>query len=230
MEKQNRFILFNAVILAIFVIILIYISVKYAPEIKQLINDPEQFRLFLLSYGDKSILVFILFHIIQVVIAVIPGDPVQIAGGYIYGTLWGTIYSTLGTLLGSIIALYIVHLLGFSIIRLLVSPKYVQKFDFLIKNKRTEIIMFILYLIPAFPKDFLTYIAGLTSIKPVRFFFITTIARFPEIHITSYIGAHLEQNSYTEVIIASVIVLLVFVISFFLRNKIMIVIRHKSKK
>jgi uncharacterized membrane protein YdjX (TVP38/TMEM64 family) len=69
---------------------------------EEYIRNPEKFRVFLLSYGNISILVFMLFQILQVVIALIPGELIQVAGGYVYGTFFGTLYSSLGILLGNI--------------------------------------------------------------------------------------------------------------------------------
>lgn len=229
MEKLKRKNIINIIILSLFVALLGYATIKYTPAITTLLSDPEKFRVFLLSFGNISILVFLLFQILQVVIAAIPGELIQIAGGYIYGTVLGTLFSSLGILLGSVIVLYIVRILGFSIIKLFVSEQNLRKFDFLVNNGKSETILFILFLIPGLPKDVLTYLAGLTTIKPHRFFIITTIARFPSILISSYVGANLQEKQYSEAIIASIIAVIIFLIGFLYKDKLVNRIKHKTK-
>lgn len=230
MGNQKKKIILNIILLSVFVILLTYITIKYAPVITKLISNPEKFRVFLLSYGNISILVFMLFQILQVVIALIPGEFIQITGGYVFGTFLGTLYSSLGILLGSIIVLNIVRLLGYSIIKLFVSQQSLQKFNFLINNEKSEIAMFVLFLIPGLPKDILTYIAGITPIKLRNFFVITTIARFPGIFISSFVGSNLQAKQYSEVISASLIAISFFIIGFFLKDKLLSLIRQKAIK
>ncbi len=80
--------------------------------------------------------------------------------------------------------------------------------------------MFILFLIPGLPKDILTYIAGLTPIKPLRFFAIITVARFPALLVSSIMGSNLQEQNYTTVIIISVAALALFVAGVLLKDKI----------
>lgn len=226
MENQKKKTILNIIILSILIIILIYITIKYAPAITKLISNPEKFRAFLLSYGNVSVLVFIFFQIFQVVIAFIPGELIQITGGYVYGPFWGTLYSSFGILLGSIIILQVVRILGYSIIKLFVSEQSLQKFNFLMNNKKSEAAMFILFLIPGLPKDILTYIAGITPIKPFKFYLIATIARIPGIFISSFVGANLHLKQYSIVIISSVFAVIILIISALLKDKLINILRH----
>lgn len=220
MKIKNKKVIFNLVILSLFIIILCYISIKYAPAITKLVSNPEKFRVFLLSYGNISVLIFILFQILQVVIAVIPGEFMQLAGGYIYGPFLGSLYSSFGILLGSVIVFYTVRIFGFTIIKLFVSEQDLQKFDFLLNNEKSEIAMFVLFIIPGLPKDILTYIAGLTPIKPRKFFIITTIARFPSLFVSSYVGSSLQGKQYTEAIVISVLAVVILIIVYLKKDKI----------
>lgn len=227
MRNQKKKNIINIIILSIFIILLIYAAIKYTSVITKLISNPEKFRTFLLSYGNISILVFFLFQILQVVIAGIPGELIQIAGGYVYGTFFGTLYSSIGILLGSVIVLYIVRILGYSVLKLFISEQNLQKFDFLINNGKSETTMFVLFLIPGLPKDIFTYIAGLTPIKLRKFLMISAIARFPGILISSYVGANLEEKRYTVAIIASIIAVLLSITVFFVKDKLINHIKQK---
>lgn len=205
MDKKKLFLWLNIFLLSLFILLITYLTVKYAPGVTKLISKPDKFRALLTSYEPISVLVFIFFQILQVVIAAIPGELVQLAGGYVYGTFLGTIYSTLGILLGSIIAFYISRILGLTLVKNLVPQKEFEKFNFLINNPKAEITMFILFLIPGIPKDILVYVAGFTPIKPLKFFVIFIIARFPSLLASSYIGSNIQERDYLPVIIVSII-------------------------
>lgn len=227
MKKIQKKDIPSFIIALIFITAIIFVTVKFTPQITKLVSNPQNFRSFLLSYGNLSVLIFILFQIMQVVIAVIPGEVMQLAGGYVYGTFLGALYSSIGILLGSVITLYTVRLLGYNVIKLFVSEKSLEKFDFLMNNKKSEFAIFILFLIPGLPKDMLTYIAGLTPIKPRKFFILTTIARFPALFVSSYVGSSLQDKQYTEVIIISVIAIILFIIGYFNKDKIINLVKHE---
>lgn len=49
---------------------------------------------------------------LQVVVAMIPGEPVEILAGLLYGPLWGTLSCMLGILIGSLIVYFLVRRLA----------------------------------------------------------------------------------------------------------------------
>jgi len=221
MKVQVKFsTILNIVLVVLFLALTTFITIKYAPYITGLIKQPDKFRNILASYGSVSVLVFLFFQVLQVVVAAIPGEVVQLAGGYVYGTFFGAVYSCLGILIGAITVFYIARLLGYKLVRTFVSAKTLEKFNFLINSPKSEIAMFILFLTPGLPKDFLAYIAGLTPIKPLRFFTILTVARFPSILGASYIGAHLQERNYMHAIVVSAVALVFFVAGILMRDRV----------
>jgi len=222
MDKRTRAVLIAKIILLVlFLSIVVFFSIKFAPRITRLMSKPDQFREFLLSYGPVSALIYILIQAAQVIIAVIPGEVVQLAGGYAFGTVLGTLYSVIGIFLGTLVVFFATRVLGFSLVRTFVSKKNMEKFDFLINSPKSEIAMFVLFLIPGIPKDTLVYIAGITPIKPVKFLLIATIGRFPGLLGSSYIGANLQERDYLAVWIISIVALACFVIGLLAKDKIM---------
>jgi uncharacterized membrane protein YdjX (TVP38/TMEM64 family) len=184
------------------------------------VSHPEKFKEFVDSYGSLSAVVYILLQAAQIVVAVIPGEVVQIAGGYAFGTFLGTLYSVLGAILGTLIVFYATRLLGYSIVRRFVSAEKLAKFDFLINNPKSEIILLLLFMIPGIPKDTLTYIAGLTPVKPLRFLLISMLGRFPGLWGSAYIGANLQEKDYLPVWILSGVSVVLFVAGLLLKDKI----------
>jgi len=219
MKKPPLSVLIHFVLLAVFIIIISYLSFKYVPAITHLASKPEDFKSFLLSFGSKSILVFILIQVVQVVIAAIPGELIQVAGGYIYGSWMGTIYSLLGISLGSIIAFLIARILGYPILKNFIPSSQIDRFAFFINGSQGELATFMLFLIPGIPKDILTYLAGFTPMKPFNFIIIAIMARFPGILISSYIGANIGDRHLTKVAIACVLALIFFLVGILSKDK-----------
>ena len=217
---KKRFPFLQAAVIVLVLGLLVFASIKYAPALTRLMSKPEKFKEFLDSYGTASALVFILLQALQIVIAVIPGEVVQIAGGYAFGTFFGTVYSVTGTVLGTLVVFFATRLLGYSLVKTFVPQKKLEQFDFLMNNPKSEIAIFILFLIPGIPKDALTYIAGLTPVKPLRFVLIATIARFPGLWGSAYIGANLQEKNYTAVWILSAASLVLFAIGLLTKDKI----------
>jgi uncharacterized membrane protein YdjX (TVP38/TMEM64 family) len=220
MGKSRPFIAVNIILAALFVGSIVYATIRFGPELTKLVSDPHKFREYVLSFGPWSAVVFMFFQVLQVVIAVIPGEPVQIAGGYIFGTFWGTVYSTLGITVGYIIVFASVKLFGFPLVKKFVSEKELEKCSALINSPKLETTIFLLFLIPGIPKDILVYIAGLTPIKPVLFFIIITFARFPAMLGSSFIGAEIQSSQYLIAIIVSVIASILFVLGYIYKQRI----------
>jgi uncharacterized membrane protein YdjX (TVP38/TMEM64 family) len=220
-EKPKRTRLIARVaLLTVFLGLIIFASIKLTPSVTALIQRPEDFKAFIDSYGPVSALVYILVQAVQVVVFVIPGEIVQVAGGYIFGTGLGTLYSVAGILLGTMIAFFAARLLGYSLVKAIVSPKKLEEFDFLINNPKSEIAMFVLFLVPGIPKDSLVYISGLTPVKPLRFFLISMVARFPGLWGSAYIGANLQEKDYLPVWILSGAALVLFVVGALNRDRV----------
>ncbi len=207
--------------IVLFSLIMVVLTIKFGPDITNLIKNPKGFQEFIDSYGSLSTLVFIAFQILQVVIAAIPGEFIQIAGGYIFGSLLGTLYSVLGILTGAAIAFFAARLLGHKVIYKLLSEKSLEKFTFLMSSHKLEIIIFLLFLIPGLPKDILVYAAGLSPIRPLRFFSIYIVARMPGLLGSSLIGANIQSQNYVFAISLFVLSCLLFLVGMLGRDFIM---------
>lgn len=221
MDKQKqKQLLIRLALLLVFIAAIAYIAFKYSMEILYLAANPQSFKTMVASRGISGVAIFIGVQIIQVIIAALPGDLTQLAGGYIYGTLFGSLYSMLGITIGSVIVFFAARLLGYSLINLFVSKEKLEKFKFLINNPKSEAVMFILFLIPGMPKDFLSYLAGITPVKPVVFLTVSSIARIPALVVSTYIGASLQQGNYTVVAAVSIIACILMAIGFFAKDRI----------
>ncbi len=220
MNESGRKPWVRAAILVLLLAGVTWLGLRYAAPITRLVGNTERFSRYILSFGTWGVLVFMAMQVLQVVVAPIPGEFTQFAGGYLYGTVYGTAYSVAGILVGAAIVFAAGRLFGFPLLKAVVPAAKLRKFEFLINNPKAEILMLALFLIPGSPKDFLTYIAGVTPVRPLRFLLPSMVARLPGILLSSYIGAHVEENRLTEVIVASAIAIGLFVIGVLFQDRI----------
>jgi uncharacterized membrane protein YdjX (TVP38/TMEM64 family) len=220
MKKITAANLVQLIILSLLVGLVIYSSFRYGPLVTRLASQPEDLRTYVLTYGRESQLIFILIQALQVVIAIIPGELTQVAGGYIYGVWWGTLYSLGGIMLGTIIVFFTTRWLGYPLLKALIPRAQIERFDFFINSPRAEISAFLLFLTPGMPKDLLSYLAGLTPIRPLYFILLASLARLPGILVSSYIGAGLGQNQYWKAGLVSLLAAFLFLLGILYKDKI----------
>ena len=147
---------------------------------------------------------------IQVLIALIPGEPVELAAGYAFGFWEGTLLSMAGILLGSLVIFLLVRKFGVKLVEVFFSHKDIKQLNFLKNSKKTAVIAFLLMLIPGTPKDFLSYFAGLTKLKLWQWLLIVGIARLPSLITSTATGAAAGEKNY---ILAGVMLVITALIS-----------------
>lgn len=174
-------------------------------------GHPKRLKGIILSFGPWAPLVFISIQVLQVVVAPIPGGPIEFLGGYLFGTRAGFFYSMIGLVLGSLLAFGLARLFEKWAVEKLVSPKMMEKFDYLISHEGT-IVSFLLYLIPGFPKDALCYILGLTPMHVGIFLVISTLGRIPGTWMTTLQGAKAFNEQYRTLVVLAVISIAVILI------------------
>lgn len=146
---------------------------------------------------------------LQIVVAFIPGEIVQITAGMMYGPWLGALIILIGCILSSAFIFLLVHKLGAPFVHDMVPEKYLAKFQEFEKSRRFNVIIFILFLIPGLPKDVFTYITPLSDMKFSHFIAITNTARIPGIILSTYAANDLiDGNIWTSVGIFVVLALI----------------------
>ncbi len=166
---------------------------KYIPIIQKInYNDLfKNFSEYIKSKGIFGTLIFILIIIIQVVISIIPGEPIEILAGVLYGSIYGYIICSIGITIGTIIVYNLVKHFGHNILKKIYNHPKFLKLKFLKKQKSVTTIVFLLFLIPGTPKDTLIYFIPILPISPIKFFIISYIARIPSILSSTFAGSTL---------------------------------------
>ncbi|MGF6356264.1 putative membrane protein YdjX (TVP38/TMEM64 family) [Paenibacillus sp. 4624] len=193
--------------------------IYYAPAIIRIMSSMDNFRAYIHSTGHWGPIMFILFQILQIVVAPIPGEIVQIAGGYIYGSALGSFYTTVGLVLGSAIAFYFTRFIGRDFVSRLLQKQNMKWMSFMHDERKLTAFLFIFFLIPGLPKDMLVFVAALTSISSLRFFTILLVGRLPWIIASAAVGSNLHMQQYTIAIIISVIAVVGFIFGYIYKDK-----------
>ncbi len=154
----------------------------------------------ILAYGAMAPLLFIILQLLQVLFAPIPGEASGFLGGYLFGAWPGFLYSSIGLTLGSVLAFGIGRLLGDALITRFRKRQVYRKFNHIVR-KSDFAIPFVLFLLPGFPKDALSYLLGLSSMPLRIFIFIACVARMPGTLMLSFQGAQVYQGNFLQLLV-----------------------------
>lgn len=150
-------------------------------------SEPEQFRQWVNDSGIWSRFAYMGMVILQVVVAVIPGEPFEIAAGYAFGSVEGTFLCMLAATLGSVCVFLLVRRFGPRLAEVFFSREKLRSIRFLQATPRRDLLFLIIFMLPGTPKDLLCYFAGLTNIRFPVWLLICSLGRLPSI-ITSTVG------------------------------------------
>ena len=162
-------------------------------------NGAAMLQEFIGGFGVWGALILILFQVGQIAIAFLPGEPIELASGMMYGGILGALLCLIGVLIGTYLVFFVVQKLGSGVIAAFHDESKVKKINKLSVfrySRNAELMTFILFLIPGLPKDFFTFIAPLTPISIHRFVLISTLGRAPGMLITTYAGVSLLEGNY----------------------------------
>lgn len=123
-------------------------------------------------FGAWGPLAFIAVQAVQVVVTPISHYSVGYMGGFLYGPVWGTAYNYIGRLIGHLLAYFIAVKLAEPLVRKWVPASTLDRYQHVV-SKRADM-MLVMYLLPLFPDDELSYMAGLARM-PFRSFFIANL-------------------------------------------------------
>ncbi|NIR61533.1 MAG: TVP38/TMEM64 family protein, partial [Gammaproteobacteria bacterium] len=117
-------------------------------------------------------------EVVQVVVIPIPGQPIEVPGGYLFGLVPGALLASFGAVAGSLVAFRIGRRWGRPWVERRVERGVRDRLDgWLSRGHRAEWAVFWLMLVPAFPRDPLCYLAGLTRLSTARFAAIAAVGR-----------------------------------------------------
>lgn len=186
-SADRRRIVLSGAAIVLFLAAVAALTVIVGRPLVRFLGEPAAFRDWVGARGAWGRIAFLGMIMVQLIIAVIPGEPFEIAAGYAFGIWEGTLLCMIGTTLGSILVFLFVRKLGTRAVETFFPLEKLNEVRFLKSSKNRNTLAFLLFLIPGTPKDLLTYCVGLTDMKLSTWVFITFFARIPSI-VTSTIG------------------------------------------
>lgn len=233
-HKMTRGDIFKFAGLIAFVVILGLVAALLWPYMHQLFEPGgvETVMNDVRDAGPLGVLILLAMQFLQIVVAFIPGEVVQMAAGMIYGPWVGGLVILVGCILSSAFIFAVVHRLGAPFVHDMVPAKYLDKFNAFEENGKLDIIVFILFLIPAMPKDVFTYLVPLTNMPMRKFLVLSNVGRIPGIIVSTYAAAGLVDGRLTQSLIIFGVVAVIALVCVVFRERIMGFLhdRHGSKK
>lgn len=132
----------------------------------------------------------------QIVVAVLPGEPVELAAGYLFGFAEGTAICLLGGALGTLAVLALTKSMGARVARAFFSEQQLGRLSWIRESRRFELLMLVVFLIPGTPKDALTYVAGLSSCRGWRILAIATVGKIPSIATSTLAAGFASEGQW----------------------------------
>lgn len=181
--------------------------------------NKEKMNHFLNSLGPLSFIGFILLQASQVVLFPIPGEVTGFIGGFLYGPLFGIILSTIGLTIGSWIAFSLSRFFGRPFVEKFIKKETKERYNYLLHHKGAFLV-FLLFLMPGFPKDSLCYILGLGHLSTKEFLIISTVGRFMGTVLLTLGGDYIHHHQYYRFSILLGIAIVILFFSLVYRDKI----------
>jgi len=139
--------------------------------------DQETLRQWIEGYGGLAPFVYMLIYALAPSL-LLPGLPITIAGGVLFGPFWGVVYTIIGATIGACIAFLVARYIARDWVeRKLRSPRW-RRLDEGVEKHGWKVVAFT-RLIPLFPFNLLNYAFGLTRIKFLHYAVATFFCMLP---------------------------------------------------
>lgn len=166
------------------------------------------------SWGVAAPLMSVLLMITQSIVSPIPAFLVTAANGMVFGSFWGAIISWTGALMGALTSFYVARLFRKVALRKIVRSRKTADFIRHAGEKRGFYVILLSRLLPFLSFDIISYMAGLSGIRPWAFILGTALGMLPATIVYTILGHEIpamEQNfpillTYTTVFVLILVV------------------------
>jgi uncharacterized membrane protein YdjX (TVP38/TMEM64 family) len=176
---------------ALLVVVVISVLTVWAMDA---LGGVDKVRGFVEGTGVWAPVVFILLKAATYVFAPLSGTPMKITAGALFGVWDGLLYLTIGDLLGGSLNFWIARIFGRPLIGRLAGAKSIKKVDETVEHVGgwKALLMARLVLSPLY--DFISYAAGLSSLKFKHYVWVTLVGGIPAALMFVWFGDALTQG------------------------------------
>ena len=152
-KKQQKYI---GVLLAVIALVLLgVLSFFVGRPLVRFASEPERFRAWVDAKGVSARLYYMGMVIVQVIIALIPGEPFEIAAGYAFGAVEGTVLCLIASAIGSMLVFGLVRRYGIRLVEVFFPREQLRSLRFLRASPKRDYLYLLLFMIPGTPKELL---------------------------------------------------------------------------
>lgn len=169
---------------------------------------------FMAQYGPAAAVVSFLLMVFQSVIAPLPAFLITIANANLFGWWQGAILSWASAMVGAALCFWIARVVGREAVEKLAGKNGIRQMEEFFQRHGTQSVL-IARLLPFVSFDWVSYFAGLTSMRFWSFFLATGLGQLPATIVYSYVGGMLTGGAkllMTGLLILFALAILVVVI------------------
>lgn len=185
---------------------------------------------FIMQYKGYAAAVLTGIQILQVIICIIPGQPIQLAASYLFGVLKGYLISIGGAFIGAFIAFYIARALGKDSLEAIFGEEKVNDYHRKLNSGKGLTAVLLIYLIPGVPKDLVAYVAGISDMRLRPFLIVSTIGRSPGMLGSLLTGYFIISRNYTAIGVLAVVTAIILILCFVKRKQLVAMLDDLEKK
>jgi uncharacterized membrane protein YdjX (TVP38/TMEM64 family) len=153
----------------------------------------------ILSWGVAAPLMSIILMILQAIIAPLPAFLITATNGLVFGVFWGTVISWIGALCGALVSFMMSRLFYRNVSKRVHSHKRAIEYIDRLSSKYGFRVILTARLLPFISFDFISYAAGLSSMKVRSFILATGIGMLPATIVYTVFGFEMERlKEYSE--------------------------------
>jgi uncharacterized membrane protein YdjX (TVP38/TMEM64 family) len=153
------------------------------------ISDRRAITELILSYGVWGPVLYIFLLVLQIFVAMLPGQVLVLAGAYVFGFLPALFITVPSAIVTSQLAFYLARWAGRPLAYRLASRKVIDRWE-QISVSQGVLFYFLSFVLPLFPSDAMCYVAGLGIISSSRFFVANIFGRLTSTIFTVLVGAN----------------------------------------
>lgn len=176
--------------------------------------EKERLRQFISSYGAWGPVIYLILWIL-IPAMFLPGLPLTLAGGVMFGPLWGTVYAVVGATAGGTVAFLMARYLARDWVESKLAGTRWLALDEKVSRQGWKVVAFT-RIIPIFPYFILNFAFGLTRISLLAYVLATFCFIGPPIFAYVYFSANLldllQGEVSRELVIGIILVALVSLI------------------
>ncbi|WP_038375360.1 TVP38/TMEM64 family protein [Brachyspira alvinipulli] len=218
MKLKTKYIKLIIFIIAIIAIVI----VNHHYKLHDKIHNFDDFRYMIGDNIVKASIVYIVITAIGSSVLALPGITFALFSGILFGPILGIILCSISSTLAAIISFLISRFFLKDTIKPLVEKnKYLNKLLFEDGNKNAMLLLMITRLVPLFPYNIQNFAYGITDVSFMQYSIYTFLFMLPGISLFTIasVGIVSENNKYLYFSIAAIILVLVLIISYFLKRK-----------